>query len=286
MAVAQPKDFQILDLAGLCLFALDRYSEAAQYLERANQADPSDLETLDMLGKAYLRMKNYKALPSVFSRIMQINPNSASGSYHDGQAYDQDVGPAEAIKEYQAAEASDPHFQGVHSGLGYLYWRLGEADLAEKEMRAELENFPNDPVANCTLGEILLNDSQAEEAEPHFRAALKVNPRYSEALFGLGKTELTLNHPDAAIEAARKAIQIDPDYAQAHFVLGRALRQTGHAAEGISEQKISWIFRTRSGPRRVRRRKRSELELATFRRILGKKKGARGDGVRLCGWDG
>ena len=40
MAAANPKDFQILDLAGLCLFALDRYPEAAQYLERANQSGP------------------------------------------------------------------------------------------------------------------------------------------------------------------------------------------------------------------------------------------------------
>src|SRR6202140_2083799 len=43
MAVAYPTDFQILDLSGLCLFALDRYAEAVRYLERANQADPSDL---------------------------------------------------------------------------------------------------------------------------------------------------------------------------------------------------------------------------------------------------
>ena len=39
MAVASPSDFQIQELAGLCQFALDRYPEAARYLERANQAE-------------------------------------------------------------------------------------------------------------------------------------------------------------------------------------------------------------------------------------------------------
>src|SRR5579864_9384576 len=42
MTMKYPKDFQILELSGLSLFALDRYPEAARYLERANQADPSD----------------------------------------------------------------------------------------------------------------------------------------------------------------------------------------------------------------------------------------------------
>jgi len=239
MAVTYPSDFQILDLAGLTLFALDRYPEAAQYLERANQADPSDLETLDMLGKAYLRMKNYKALPSVFDRIIKINPNSAAAHVMMGTAYDKMSDQPNAIKEYQAAEAADPHFVGVHSGLGYLYWRQGETELAEKEVPEELRRFPNDPVANCILGQILLNNSQLEEAGAHFRAALKANSRYEEALLGLGQTEIALNHPDAALVPLRKAVQIAPNHAEAHFVLGTALRQSGHAEEGKREQKIS-----------------------------------------------
>ncbi len=42
MTLKYPNDFQILDLAGLSLFALDRYSEAAGYLERASRLQPSD----------------------------------------------------------------------------------------------------------------------------------------------------------------------------------------------------------------------------------------------------
>lgn len=128
---------------------------------------------------------------------------------------------------------------GVHSGLGFEYWRDGNNDLAEKEYRAELQRFPSDPVSNCILGQILLDKSLPAEAEPHFRAALAVNPRYSEALFSLGKAEVALNHPAAAVDPLRRAIQIDSDYAEAHYVLGTALRQSGHAEEGKREQKIS-----------------------------------------------
>ncbi len=239
LAEAYPADFQILDLAGLSLFALDRYPEAARYLERANQADPSDLETLDVLGKAYLRMKDYHALPSVFERIMKIAPNSAAAHVMMGTAYDDQSDRADAIKEYQAAEAADPNFIGVHSGLGYLYWREGKPDLAEKEMREELHHFPADPVAHCILGQILYNNAQMEDARSHFQLAVEENPHYGEALIGLGKTEIALNQPAGAIEPLRQAIRVDPDNAQAHFVLGTALRRSGHAAEGIREQRLS-----------------------------------------------
>src|SRR5439155_20057166 len=70
-------DFQVLDLAGLCLFGLDRYPEAAGYLERATRVQPADLPALYILGQAYLRAGDYKAVSRVFGRILAINPESA-----------------------------------------------------------------------------------------------------------------------------------------------------------------------------------------------------------------
>jgi Tfp pilus assembly protein PilF len=152
----------------------------------------------------------------------------------------------EAIKEYQAAATADPAFTGVHSGLGFEYWRQGDNKLAEKEFRAELQHFPSDPVSNCILGQILLAESKPEEAETHLQAAIAANPRYLEAFFFLGKTELVLEHPQAAAEALRKAIQIDPNYYQAHYVLGTVLRQLGQTAEAAKEQKIAMAIQEKS----------------------------------------
>src|ERR1700746_2353603 len=52
---AKLDDFQTLDLAGVTLFALDRYTESAAYLERASKLNPADMPALDLLGKAYMR---------------------------------------------------------------------------------------------------------------------------------------------------------------------------------------------------------------------------------------
>ncbi len=243
MTAKYPNDFQVLDLAGLSLLALDRYPEAAVYLERANHAQPSDLETLDMLGKAYLRMKERKALTSVFARIMQVNPNSASAHILMATAYQQADDKPEAIREYQAAAQADPNFAGVHSGLGYVYWLEGELQLAEPEFREELRRYPNDPISNCVLGQILLTsdltDDRLEEAEAHFRLALKVNPAYGDALLGLGKTEIARKRPREAVDVLRKAVQLQPDSSKAHYLLSTALNHLGQTAEAARERKIA-----------------------------------------------
>jgi protein O-GlcNAc transferase len=118
MAATYSTDFQILDLAGLSLFALDRYPEAAAYLERANHVEPSDLETLDMLGKAYLRMKDYKALTDVFARILQVSPNSASAHIMMGTAYDEMS--KEAAAAGCAAVVSKSDVQLLFRSIGHL----------------------------------------------------------------------------------------------------------------------------------------------------------------------
>ena len=85
-----PPIFRFSTSAGLSLFALDRYPEAAKYLERANQAQPSDLETLDMLGKAYLRMKDYKALTGrIRANHAGQSPTRLPAHVMMGTAYDE-----------------------------------------------------------------------------------------------------------------------------------------------------------------------------------------------------
>ena len=123
---------------------------------------------------------------------------------------------------------------------------IGKArSSAQKEFQAELERFPDDPVANCHLGEILLNKNQASTAVTYFHASLKTNPRYSEALLGLGRTELAMNDPKDALPPLRKAVEIDPENFQAHYILGNALRATGtgprsgvRPRDGIGESQL------------------------------------------------
>jgi Flp pilus assembly protein TadD len=230
--------FQVLEVAGLDAFALDRYEVAARYLEAAHRAQPNDLETLDMLGKAYLRTKNYAGIRDVFGQIMAINPNSAAAHAMMAMAYDKLYREEDAIREFEAAGAVDPTYPGIHTGLGVIYWRNENLDAAEREFRQELSRYPQDPIANCTLGRILRRRNQPLEAVSYLKAALAANPSYRDALLELGECWIRLDQAASAIEPLRKAIALAPDDAEAHFILGTALNKSGNQGEGAKERAI------------------------------------------------
>ncbi len=235
----ETSSYQALDLTGLDLFALDRYSEAAQYLEAAHKLEPTDLQTLDMLGKAYLRTKNYSAVTGVFSQIMAIHPDSAEAHVMMAMADDKLYRQDDAVKEFEAARTADPHYPGIHTGLGVIYWRNDNIDAAEREFHEELSSYPKDPIANCTLGQILRGRrNKPAEAIPYLEAALAVNPGYRDALLELGEARISLEQPDAAIEPLQRAIALEPNDAQAHYILGTAFNKSGRPAEGAKQRKI------------------------------------------------
>jgi tetratricopeptide (TPR) repeat protein len=230
--------FQSLDLTGLDFFALDQYSTAAMYLERASRLQPDDLPTLDILGKAYWRAKNYSGVTQVFDRIMAVNPDSPEAHFMLGLAYDTKYQEEEARKEFQAALTADPSYPGIHSSLGLIAWRQHRVQQALDEFKQELIRYPNDPVSNYMAGQILRQQNEPAQAIPYLEAAIAVNPNYTDALMELGECHILLKQPADALKPLRKAIELDPAFAQAHFVLGTALSKLGDTAAAAQERKI------------------------------------------------
>ena len=229
-------NFQSLALCGIDLFALDRYADAAPYLERAHQLRPNDLETLNMLGKTWLRLKQYARVTTVFDEIMAIDPNSAEAHTMMAMAYDELYREADAIREFEAALAVDPRAPGAHTGLGLIYWRNDNVEAAAREFRSALQQDPRDPVANCTLGRILRQQDKPALAVPYLQNAIAVNPKYPDALVALAQCRISLGQAAAAIPPLREAIKINPDDAEAHYILGTALNDSGHPQEGAQER--------------------------------------------------
>ena len=228
--------FQSLDLTGLDFFALDRYHEAATYLQRASQMDPQDLPTLDILGKACWREKDFAGVTAVFNRIMAANPNSPEAHFMLGLADDIEYKEQDAVREFQAVLAADPDYPAVHQSLGLIDWRENKGSEAEEEFRAELQRHPGDPVSSYMMGLILQKQGKTAQAIPYLREAVTVNPSYLAALFQLGQSYLAENQPAEAVAPLEQAEKIDPGSAQVHFVLGRAYSLTGRTAEAARER--------------------------------------------------
>ena len=229
--------FQLLELTGLDLFAMDQYARAVHYLEMASALNPESLETLDVLGKAYVQLADYPGVKRVFTRVMMLNPGSAEAHVLLALAYDKLFQEDEAIREFNLAAQVDPAYPGIHTGLGSIYWRSGNSTAAKREFLLELQRFPKDAVANCTMGLLLRRGNEAAEAVPYFQAALSANPTYVDALRELGQSWLSLHKPEEALAPLQKLITLTPNDSEAHYIYGTTLLQMGRSAEGDLERK-------------------------------------------------
>jgi tetratricopeptide (TPR) repeat protein len=243
--------FQLLDLTGIDLFALDRYAESAAYLERASRLQPDDIPTLDILGKAYWRAKDYSGVTQVFDRIMAIDPGSAEAHFMMGLAYDLASKEDAAYREFQAALAADPRYPGVHSSLGLIDWRLHKVPQAKAEFQQELAQYPNDPTSNYMMGRILRRQNQSAQAIPYLKAAVRANPHYADALLELGQCYIAQGQAQKALAPLQQATRADPGSAQAHFVLGTVWSMLGNTASAARERKICGQLQARQHARPI-----------------------------------
>jgi|GEM_PF-5040055 len=94
--------------------------------------------------------------------------------------------------------------------LAYRYKELRQFDLAEREVRAELAENPNDAAANALLGIILVETDREDEAKEQVRRAVAENPTLPYAHRCMAIVYRMVGELEAATRAAKEALRLDP----------------------------------------------------------------------------
>lgn len=128
---------------------------------------------------------------------------------------------------FRAAAKADPTQPNVHFGLGYLLWTQKIYPEALKEFQAELANDPHHVQSMLYLGDtyIQLNDQAA--AEPLLKRAAQLNPSLSLAHLDLGIIASDADHNDEALRELSLAAKLNPNDVNVHWRLGRLYRSLG-----------------------------------------------------------
>ena len=116
--------------------------------------------------------------------------------------------------------------------------RAGDAAGAEREARAALAQYPDEPNFLAVLGTALNRLQRAAEAEPVLRRAIEVDPGYAKAHEALALALLAQKRPADAVPTLRQALALNPALASARIVLGQALLAVGaeqEAADAFDE---------------------------------------------------
>ena len=182
--------------------------------------------------------KNVTAEPPLddplFRRIHELN-HSSQAHLERGAELEKSGRIDEAIREHEAALATDPDNVQVHVNLISLYGRAGDAGKAKQHFEAATRLNPGRSDAWYDYGVLLYTEQKYAEAEQAYRRALEINPDYAEAHNNLGAIYEQQGRLEDAAREFQEAIRDHPDYPLARFHFGRILVNQQRYQEAVQQ---------------------------------------------------
>lgn len=129
----RPNEPELHDALGEVYFDSQDNDNAESELKKALALDPSRTHALYLLGRLYIQQRETeKALPYL-ERALRLQPDLAEANSLLGTAYLRMGQYSKAIPKLQKAAATD-HYGNVHYQLYEAYRKLGQPELAKKEL--------------------------------------------------------------------------------------------------------------------------------------------------------
>lgn len=137
---------------------LRRWKDAEEAIAQAEPLSTKDDDKLylDFLrGTLLERQKQYDQAEAEFRKALTIDPkNSMTLNYLGYMLADRGVKLDEALKMIQKAVELDPQNYAYLDSLGWAYFKLGNYNLAEQNLRKAVERSSSDPTVHDHLGEL------------------------------------------------------------------------------------------------------------------------------------
>ena len=153
-----------------------RWKEAEDALAQADKLanKPEEKEYVQFIfGSLYERQKKYDQAERAFRQVLQMDPNnSMTLNYLGYMLADRNVHLEEALNLIKRAVELEPQNGAYLDSLGWVYFRLGNYDLAEENLRHAAEKTPNDATVQDHLGELYARTGKLKTAAVHWERAL------------------------------------------------------------------------------------------------------------------
>jgi tetratricopeptide (TPR) repeat protein len=124
-------------------------------------------------GMFYERQKKYDQAEQAFRQILQQDPNNPPTlNYLGYMLADHNMRLEEAFNMIKHAVELDPQNGAYLDSLGWAYFKLGNYDLAEDNLRRAAEKTPYDATIQDHLGELYAKTGKLKLAATHWERAL------------------------------------------------------------------------------------------------------------------
>jgi tetratricopeptide (TPR) repeat protein len=171
-----PEDRDSYIMLSQIYMRLKRWKDSEDALAQAEKiaVRPEEKEYIRFLqGSIYERQKKFDQAEQSFRQVLQQNPsNSMALNYLGYMLADRNSHLEEALNLVKKALDFDPQNGAYLDSLGWVYFRLGNYDQAEENLRRAADKSPNDATIQDHLGELYARTNRFKLAAAHWEHAL------------------------------------------------------------------------------------------------------------------
>jgi tetratricopeptide (TPR) repeat protein len=150
---------------------------AIELMKSAVTARPEEIDVHFQLGSIYERTGDRKSAEKTFLAVLEKNPEHAPTLNYLGYMWAEGGENLEKAHEMLTrAVGQEPNNGAYIDSLGWVYFRLGQLDLAEKYLSDAVRLAPRDATVHEHLGDVLAARGDRERALQSYRTALDLDP--------------------------------------------------------------------------------------------------------------
>ena len=176
MLTGAPEDREVYLTLAEIENRLRRWKEAEEDANKAQQLATRNEErdtARFVIGAIYERQKKYDNAEEVFKQVIHSDPQNAGAlNYLGYMLADRGVRLDEAVAYIKRAVEIDPQNGAYLDSLGWAYFKMGNYDLAEQNLRKASERIGNDATVQDHLGELFNKTGKLRLAAMHWERAL------------------------------------------------------------------------------------------------------------------
>ena len=171
----------------------EQYQPAIEILKRAVDKKPDDLDVQFELGSVYERSGDKSTAEKMFLKLLEAHPDHAATLNYLGYMWAENgVNLDRAAEMLNRAVTQEPRNGAYIDSLGWVYFRQGKLDLAEKYLTDATRLLPRDATVHEHLADVFAKRGENTRALSLYRTALTLEPE--------PKDEATIKNKIAEIE--------------------------------------------------------------------------------------
>ena len=154
-----------------------RWDDMGKALDAAEKLSDSPEDKISVWftrGAMLERMKKLDAAEVQFRKVLEADPDNAGALNYIGYMLaDANLRLEESLRMINQALEIEPGNGAYLDSLGWVQYRLGRLDDAERNLRLALEKTPRDPTVHDHMADILIKQSKVKEAVAQWEISLK-----------------------------------------------------------------------------------------------------------------